>query len=133
MWDLRFKVMPERFLVNFEDLSEEVLVVDVRTKEEHTLGSITDINIPILKREDRGFYLRHTSLAVPIIINGLWKNRGELCRSIDNVVITNNIKYIIIACSKGRLRSPLTWWYLRFRFKGIEFKVLRGGIKGVLN
>lgn len=129
----KFKVMPSKFLVNFSDLSKEDLIVDVRTKEEHTLGSVTDINIPILKQEDRGFYLRHTWLVIPVIVNGLWKNRKEVCDSIDNVVITNNIKYIVIACSKGRLRSPITWWYLRFKYKDIKFKVLKGGIKGVVN
>lgn len=85
--------MPKKFRINYDDLMEEDLLIDVRTREEHTLGSATKINVPVLKQEDRWFYLRHTWLVIPITVNGLRKNRNELCKSIDTLVITNKSRY----------------------------------------
>lgn len=131
---IKFNIMPKRFSVNVDELKYTDIILDVRSLEEFNKGSITDYNIPILKESDRGFCYRYTPLVLWIIFNGLHRNKSNLCECVGNII--NKKHYtklqVILACSGGRLRSPLAWVYLRKKYPNVTFKVLRGGITKAL-
>ncbi|GAA0101737.1 hypothetical protein UT300012_24520 [Paraclostridium bifermentans] len=129
----KFNIMPKRYTVNSSELQINDILIDVRSEEEFITGSITEHNVPILRQEDRGFCYRYTPLVFLVIGNGLYKNRESLCDYINEVALNEKKNRVVIACSRGRLRSPITWLYLSIKYPELEFKVLRGGIKGYIS
>lgn len=122
--------MPKRFTVDCKEILPTDLVLDIRSVEEFEKGSLTEYNVPVIKQSDRGFCYRYTPLVFWVIGNGLLKNKDRICEFIETKCEGNH--RVIVACSRGRLRSPIVWLYLKRKYTDMEFKVLRKGIKGYL-
>lgn len=111
--------------IDLKDIEYEVLI-DVRSYEEYIQMPLCHYNIPIINQEYHEFLKNHIYLAILIILYGLIKNRKMIRQELLNK--SNNRKNtLVIACSQGRLRSPIV--YIYSRLIGIESKILKGGIK----
>lgn len=105
---------------------EDIILIDVRSKEEYALRSICDYNIPIISKEEHNELKKRLYLAIPIILRGLFKRREQIYKELLKVSEKGN-KTLILCCSRGRLRSPIMCIY--GRLKGVKCKVLKRGIK----
>lgn len=111
--------------VRYENINNRK-VIDVRTKTEFINMNMTEFNIPIINEEEHKVIKKFYPTAFFIIVKGIIINRREIRRKL--LQISNNGKeQVIIACSRGRLRSPIVYFYARFL--GIRCKVLWGGLK----
>jgi tRNA 2-selenouridine synthase SelU len=101
-------------------------VIDVRTKSEFQRMKVTEYNIPVINEFQHKRIKLFYPMAFFIIIIAIIKNKEEIKKQL--VEISNNkSEEVIIACSRGRLRSPITYIYARII--GIKGKILWGGLK----
>lgn len=101
-------------------------VIDVRTKLEFQKMKMTEYNIPVINELQHKRIKQFYPMAFFIIILSIIRNKEEIKKQL--IEISNNKKEeVIIACSRGRLRSPITYIYARII--GLKCKVLWGGLK----
>ena len=113
-----------KYLIKYEDISDEI-IIDTRTKEEYIKNKILKYNIPIITKKEHDFLHKYLLIAELVIIYGMIKNIKNIKQQL--IEISNNKQdKIVVACSKGRLRSPTMWIYAKIL--GIDAKVLKGGI-----
>ncbi|MDC4241505.1 hypothetical protein NE398_15310 [Clostridium tertium] len=111
--------------IKFDDINNRKLI-DVRTKSEFLDMNMTKYNIPVINEEQHLRIKRFYPLAIFIIVKSIIKNR-EGIKELLIEVSNNKSEEVIIACSRGRLRSPITYIYARFI--GIKCRILWGGLK----
>ena len=111
--------------IKFEDINNRKLI-DVRTKSEFLEMNMTKYNIPVINEEQHLRIKRFYPLAIFIIVKSIIKNR-EGIKELLIEVSNNKSEEVIIACSRGRLRSPITYIYARLI--GIKCRILCGGLK----
>lgn len=101
-------------------------LIDVRTKIEFETMNMTPHNIPVINEKQHKRIKKFYPIAIFIIVSSIIKNKEEIKNEL--IEMSNNKREeIIIACSRGRLRSPITYIYARIL--GIRCKVLWGGLK----
>lgn len=111
--------------ISYKNINNRTLI-DVRTKTEFIKMNMCDYNIPIINEKQHRKIKEFYPTAFFIICYGIYKNRMEIKRKL--LLYSNNREdEVILACSRGRLRSPIT--YLYARLLGIKCKVLWGGLK----
>ena len=112
--------------IKFKDIKGERLI-DVRTRKEFVETNLFPINIPIINGEQYAKIKRFYPCALFVIGANLIKDRKRIrLRLLEE---SNHGMYpIVLACSRGRLRSPLMCIYARML--GIKAYVLWGGVKG---
>lgn len=121
------KIFFKKYLIKYEDITDEI-TIDVRTEEQYNANKKLQYNIPIINKIQYDFLHKYLFIAEIVIIYGLLKNKKKI--KSDLLRISNNKESkIIIACSKGRLRSPTLWAYSKLL--GIDAKVLDGGIAAI--
>lgn len=127
--DVYMKKLCPQYLIKHSEIVDEV-TVDVRTPTEY--GSITKLqhNISVIDEKEYDFLHRNKPIAGIIVLYGLIKNRKNIKDELLSIS-DNNSKKIIIACSKGRIRSPVVWMYSRYL--KIDSKVLLDGINSIKN
>ena len=111
--------------IKFDDINNRKLI-DVRTKSEFLDMNMTKYNIPVINEEQHLRIKRFYPLAIFIIVKSIIKNR-EGIKELLIEVSNNKSEEVIIACSRGRLRSPITYIYARHI--GIKCRILWGGLK----
>lgn len=111
--------------IKFDDINNRKLI-DVRTKSEFLDMNMTKYNIPVINEEQHLRIKRFYPLAIFIIVKSIIKNR-EGIKELLIEVSNNKSEEVIIACSRGRLRSPITYIYARII--GIKCRILWGGLK----
>lgn len=112
--------------INYNNIREDDITIDVRTSEEFNKNTIFEYNIPIINKDEHKKLKKAPFLAIPIILKGLINNREEIKNQLLFFSYFNE-KRIIVGCSKGRLRSPIMYFYAKTL--GINVKVLKKGIK----
>lgn len=112
--------------VRFKDIKSERLI-DVRTRREFIETNLFPINIPIINGEQYAKIKRFYPCALFVIGANLVKDRKRIkLRLLEE---SNSGAFpIVLACSRGRLRSPLMCIYAKML--GIDARVLWGGVKG---
>lgn len=111
--------------IRYENIRNEK-VIDVRTKTEFKSMNLFPYNIPIINEKQHKIIKRFYPSALFIITWCIFKKRKYIKKTL--LAISNNGKdSIIIACSRGRLRSPLTYVYAKCL--GLNCKILTKGIK----
>ncbi|MFL8675953.1 hypothetical protein [Clostridioides sp. GD02404] len=127
--DVYMKKLCPQYLIKHSEIVDEV-TVDVRTPTEY--GSITKLqhNISVIDEKEYDFLHRNKPIAGIIVLYGLIKNRKNIKNKLLSIS-DNNSKKIIIACSKGRIRSPVVWMYSRYL--KMDSKVLLDGINSLKN
>lgn len=121
------KIFFKKYLIKYNDITDEI-TIDARTVEQYKSEKKLQYNIPIINKVQYDFLHKHLIIAELVIIYGLLKNIKNI--KADLIKISNNKKSkIVIACSKGRLRSPTLWAYAKLI--GIDAKVLDGGVVSI--
>ena len=121
------KIFFKKYLIKYNDITDEI-TIDARTIEQYKSEKKLQYNIPIINKVQYDFLHKHLIIAELVIIYGLLKNIKNI--KADLIKISNNKKSkIVIACSKGRLRSPTLWAYAKLI--GIDAKVLDGGVVSI--
>lgn len=122
------KFCPEH-LIKYDNIKNEI-TIDARTQEEYSSEQFLKYNIPIINKREHKFLHMHKPIAGIVVFYGFVRNRKNIKEKL--LEISKNKEYdIIIGCSKGRLRSPALWLYARSL--GINCKVIRGGIRPILD
>lgn len=122
--DKFMRIFFKKYLIKYFEITDEI-TIDSRTEEQYNCDKKLQHNIPIINNAQYDFLHKHLLIAELVIIYGLFVNIKEIKRSL--IEISNNKKSkIVIACSKGRLRSPTLWAYAKLL--GIDAKVLEGGV-----
>ena len=111
--------------IKFENINNRK-IIDVRTKSEFLKMKMTEYNIPVINEIQHKRIKRFYPSAIFIIIIAIIKNKEEIKRQLIKMS-NNKSEELIIACSRGRLRSPITYIYARII--GIKSKILWGGLK----
>lgn len=111
--------------IKYEDITNEVLI-DCRTKEEFKKMPLFQKNIPIIDKKTHDMIKKFYPCAFFVIIYGLFKNKNYIKEKLIKYS-DNKTKNIIIGCSRGRLRSPIMYFYAKKL--GLNAKVLYKGIK----
>lgn len=114
--------------IKYEHITIERLI-DVRTVKEFNIASLASYNIPIINEKEYAILKKCYPIAFIIIGIGILKRRKIIRSELMEISQQRKIP-LIIACSRGRLRSPMV--YLYCRFLGIKCKVLLSGIKPLL-
>lgn len=112
--------------INYEEIQKEDVTIDVRTTEEFNEMPLFDYSIPIINKKDHDLLKKKIYLAVPIILKSFIKNRKHIKDQLQ-FFSYHGEKRIIIGCSRGRLRSPIVYFYAKIL--GIDAKILSKGIK----
>ena len=121
------RIFFKKYLIKYHDITDEI-TIDARTVEQYKSEKKLQYNIPIINKVQYDFLHKHLIIAELVIIYGLLKNIKNI--KADLIKISNNKKSkIVIACSKGRLRSPTLWAYAKLI--GIDAKVLDGGVVSI--
>lgn len=111
--------------IKYENIKSEK-VIDVRTESEFKSMNLFPYNIPIINETQHNKIKLFYPTALFIIAWSIFRQRELIKESLLN--ISNDGEHpIIVACSRGRLRSPLT--YLYAKYLGLDCKVLTKGIK----
>lgn len=113
--------------IKFEDINNRKLI-DVRTKSEFLEMYMTQYNIPVINEKQHQRIKKFYPLAIFIIVKSIMKNR-ERIKELLIKISNNKNEEVIIACSRGRLRSPITYIYARLI--GIKCRILWGGLKKI--
>lgn len=113
--------------IKFEDINNRKLI-DVRTKSEFLEMNMTQYNIPVINEKQHQRIKKFYPLAIFIIVKSIMKNR-ERIKELLIKISNNKNEEVIIACSRGRLRSPITYIYARLI--GIKCMILWGGLKKI--
>lgn len=101
-------------------------VVDVRSRKEFSEGRLFKYNLPVINEKEHAALKKFYPSAFFIIVASMYRNREDIKEGFDYVSDFKK-KPFIIACSRGRLRSPLMYMYARLL--GYDCKVLWNGIK----
>lgn len=112
--------------IEYKDIKGDDVLIDVRTYEEFNIMPLFEYNVPIINKKQHDYLKSHIYLALPIVIKGFFENR----LAIKGKLLTlskNKSKRIIVACSQGRIRSPIMYFYSKSL--GLNVKILKGGIK----
>lgn len=112
--------------IEYQNIKKDDISIDVRTPEEFNKMPLFKYNVPVINKTQHEYLKKHIYLALPIIIIGFFENK----KTIKNQLLLlseNKTKRVIIACSQGRLRSPIIYFYAKFL--GLKAKVLKNGIK----
>lgn len=109
--------------------TKDTLLIDVRTETEFKDNSFCDVNIPIINEFQRSIFKKCYPSAFFVIFYYGIQRRKYLKENILKVY-NNTDKFIVFACSRGRLRSPLMYLYTKYILKIDCCKVLWLGIKG---
>ncbi|WLD27643.1 hypothetical protein CDIFMA2_15250 [Clostridioides difficile] len=127
--DVYMKKLCPQYLIKHSEIVDEV-VVDVCTSIEY--GSIAKLehNISVINEKEYDFLHRYKPIAGIVVLYGLIKNHKKIKDRLLSIS-DNNSKKIIIACSRGRLRSPIVWMYSKYL--KIDSKVLMDGIHSLKN
>ena len=121
------RIFFKKYLIKYHDITDEI-TIDARTVDQYRSEKKLQYNVPIINKVQYDFLHKHLIIAELVIIYGLLKNIKNI--KADLIKISNNKKSkIIIACSKGRLRSPTLWAYAKLI--GIDAKVLDGGVVSI--
>lgn len=121
------KIFFKKYLIKYHDITDEI-TIDARTVDQYKSEKKLQYNVPIINKVQYDFLHKHLIIAELVIIYGLLKNIKNI--KADLIKISNNKKSkIVIACSKGRLRSPTLWAYAKLI--GIDAKVLDGGVVSI--
>ncbi|MEW9078270.1 rhodanese-like domain-containing protein [Terrisporobacter glycolicus] len=121
------RIFFKKYLIKYKDITDEI-TIDVRTEDQYNSDKKLQYNVPIINRIQYDFIHKYLIIAEIVIIYGLLKNIKKI--KLDLLNISNNRKSkIVIACSKGRLRSPTLWAYAKYL--GIDAKVLDGGVASI--
>ena len=110
--------------IKFKNTNNKKLI-DVRTKSEFLEMNMTQYNIPVINEEQHLRIKRFYPLAIFIIVKSIIKDRERIKELL--IKISNKSQEVILAGSRGRLRSPLTYIYARII--GVKCRVLWGGLK----
>lgn len=113
--------------IKFEDINNRKLI-DVRTKSEFLEMNMTQYNIPVINEKQHQRIKKFYPLAIFIIVKSIMKNR-ERIKELLIKISNNKNEEVIIACSRGRLRSPITYIYARLIV--IKCRILWGGLKKI--
>ena len=113
--------------IKFENINNRKLI-DVRTKSEFLEMNMTQYNIPVINEKQHQRIKKFYPLAIFIIVKSIMKNR-ERIKELLIKISNNKNEEVIIACSRGRLRSPITYIYARLI--GIKCRILWGGLKKI--
>ena len=113
--------------IKFEDINNRKLI-DVRTKSEFLEMNMTQYNIPVINEKQHQRIKKFYPLAIFIIVKSIMKNR-ERIKELLIKISNNKNEEVIIACSRGRLRSPITYIYARLI--GIKCRILWVGLKKI--
>lgn len=114
--------------IRYKNIGSQRLI-DVRTPREFVNDRLFPISIPVIFGEQYAKIKRFYPCAFFVILLGMIKDKNRLkARLLDES--NYKTKPIILACSRGRLRSPMMCIYARML--GIDAKVLWGGVKGQL-
>ncbi len=105
--------------INYEEIRKEDVTIDVRTTEEFNEMPLFDYSMPIINKKDHDLLKKKIYLAVPIILKSFIKNRKDI-KSQLQFFSYHGEKRIIIGCSRGRLRSPIMYFYAKILNKGIK-------------
>lgn len=111
--------------IKYEDIKDEILI-DCRTEEEFALMPLFDKNIPIIDKKTHTMIKKFYPCAFFVITYGLLKNKKQIKQKLLEYS-NNKTKKIIVGCSRGRLRSPIMYFYAKSL--GLNVKVLYKGIK----
>ncbi|HBI93793.1 MAG TPA: hypothetical protein DDY58_15995 [Terrisporobacter glycolicus] len=121
------RIFSKKYLIKYNDITDEI-TIDARTEDQYNSDKKLQYNVPIINRNQYDFLHKYLIIAEIVIIYGLLKNIKKI--KLELLKISNNKKSkIVIACSKGRLRSPTLWAYAKYL--GIDAKVLDGGIASI--
>ncbi|MGL4740196.1 MAG: hypothetical protein ACRC41_05240 [Sarcina sp.] len=111
--------------IRFEDISDEVKI-DVRTKSEFEKMHLFENNIPVINEKEHRLIKKIYPVAFFIIGYGLYKRKEDIKRKL--LELSHDGKYdIVVACSRGRLRSPVVYFYAKHL--GINCKIVSKGLK----
>ncbi len=111
--------------IKYENI-EKRICIDVRTTEEFNMMNVFNNNIPTLDVCQHSMITKYPLFAIYFVIKGFIENKNEIKKSL--LYLSNNKRSpILVACSRGRLRSPLI--YLYAKRLGIDAKVLKGGLR----
>lgn len=121
------KIFFKKYLIKYNDITDEI-TIDARTVEQYKSEKKLQYNIPIINKVQYDFLHKHLIIAELVIIYGLLKNIKNIKADLIKISNNKNSK-IVIACSKGRLRSPTLWAYAKLI--GIDAKVLDGGVVSI--
>lgn len=116
----------EGIFTDINDIEYNRKSIDVRSHEEHLSSPILRYNVPVINKAQHDFLHRYLILAFAVILYGFFQNRRYIKHQLLKISRNKKDK-LLIACSKGRLRSPIIWIYARFL--GIDCKILKNGIK----
>lgn len=121
------RIFCKKYLIKYKDITDEI-TIDVRTEDQYNDNKKLQYNIPIINKIEYDFLHKYLIIAEIVIIYGLLKNLKKI--KSDLLRMSNNKKSkIVIACSRGRLRSPTLWAYAKYL--GINAKVLDGGVVSI--
>lgn len=114
--------------IRYEDIKDEKMI-DVRTTLEHELTPFTKYSIPIIEIQEYLRIKKFYPIAFYIILKGILKRR-KFIKTRLIMISRNRKKTLVLACSRGRLRSPMLYFYARLL--GIKCEILYKGIKPLL-
>ena len=121
------RIFCKKYLIKYKDITDEI-TIDVRTEDQYNDNKKLQYNIPIINKIEYDFLHKYLIIAEIVIIYGLLKNLKKI--KSDLLRMSNDKKSkIVIACSRGRLRSPTLWAYAKYL--GINAKVLDGGVVSI--
>ena len=118
-------------LIEFNEIKTPSLTIDVRTVSEYRQHPMLAHNVPVMDEQAHQTMKKIIILACPFISYHLYKNRHRIHQEIQHLLITHPNQPIVIACSRGRLRSPLMAVYISLRFK-VDVYVVKRGIKDLV-
>ena len=121
------RIFFKKYLIKYHDITDEI-TIDARTVDQYKSEKKLQYNIPIINKVQYDFLHKHLIIAELVIIYGLLKNIKNIKADLIKISNNKNSK-IVIACSKGRLRSPTLWAYAKLI--GIDAKVLDGGVVSI--
>lgn len=111
--------------IDFKNITTEK-TIDVRTESEFKKMPLFKYNIPIINEKEHARIKKIYPIAFFIIFRGLYLRKNQIKK--DLFEISENGKHkVVIGCSRGRLRSPVMYFYAKKL--GINCKVLSRGIK----
>ena len=114
--------------VTFSTISPHDITVDVRSKEEFEKQKRLTYNVPIMSEHEHQEMKRYIYFAIFIILYRLFQNRREIEEKIRGILENHPTGTLIIGCSRGRLRSPLTAIYLAVKLNRRVY-IIKDGVK----
>ena len=114
--------------VTFSNISPDAITVDVRSQEEFEQQKRLMYNVPIMNEREHQEMKRYIYVAIFIILYRLFQNRREIESKIRTILEPHPTEALVIGCSRGRLRSPLTAIYLALKLNRRVY-IIKDGVK----